>query len=147
ADTNTMISHANGVTTTADKATDTVAISGDGTTVAFTSKATNLLSTSITTSDDQLYVWSRTTNSNTGLAAGQTVLASHQVGANTTAAGFTNGSGSSLWGPLPASLSTQGTFVAYYFGGNNLVSGQAGTASPSNVFRYDVKNNVNALVS
>ncbi|HET6882157.1 MAG TPA: DUF4214 domain-containing protein, partial [Pirellulales bacterium] len=139
ADTNTMISHATGVVTTANHATDTVAISGDGSTVAFTSQATNLLPTSISTTGDQLYVWSRIT--------GQTTLASHAFGANTTAAGFTGSSASSLWGPLPASLSANGAFVAYYFGGDNLVSGQAGTASPQNVFRYDVLANVNALVS
>jgi hypothetical protein len=145
ADTNTMISHATGVTTTANAATDTVSISSDGTTVAFTSKATNLLASSITTTGDQLYVWSRTTNSNTGLSAGQTVLASHAASSTTTAASF--GAASSLWGPLPASLSTNGTFVAYYFGGSNLVSGQAGTAASDNVFRYDVKGNTNLLVS
>ena len=43
----------------------------------------------------------------------------------------------STWGPLPPSLSYYGTYVAYYFGGNNLVSSQGGTASPLNVFRYD----------
>jgi hypothetical protein len=159
ADTNTMISHASGVTTTANKATDTVAISADGSTVAFTSKATNLLSSSITTSGDQLYVWSRINNTSvTGLSAGQTVLASHQSGANTTAASFRSytdpntglptSTATSPWGPVPASLSSNGAYIAYYFGGSNLVSTTADAhAAADNVFRYDVKNNSNTLVS
>jgi uncharacterized repeat protein (TIGR01451 family) len=146
--TNIMVSTANGATTTANANADTVAISSDGTTIAFTDKATNLLGTSITTTYDQLYVWSRTTNSTTGLSAGQTVLASHQAGSTSTAATISGAStGSPAWGPLPASLSSNGAFVAYYFGGSNLVSSQGGTASALNVFRYDVVNNANTLVS
>ncbi len=37
--------------------------------------------------------------------------------------------------------------MAYYFGGNNLVTGQAGTASPLNVFLYNVAAGTNTLVS
>jgi hypothetical protein len=153
ADTNTMVSHASGATTTANKNADSVAISGDGSTIAFTDNATNLLSTSITTSFDQLYVWSRTNDSATGLSAGQIELASHTSSSNTTAASFSgsglSSTGSSLWGPLPPSLSTNGEFVAYYFGGNNLVANQAGTAAAENVFRYDanVNKNTSILVS
>jgi PKD repeat protein len=146
ADTNSMVSHASGATTTANGNADTVAISGDGTTVAFTDKATNLLSSTITTSGDQLYVWSRTTNSTTGLSAGQIQLASHASSSTTTAASFSTGTSSSKWGPLPPSLSSNGDYVAYYFGGNNLVASQSG-ASSLNAFRYDVGNNVNILVS
>jgi hypothetical protein len=149
ADTNKLVSHANGVSTSGNGNSSTVAISADGSTIAFTSKATNLLSSSITTSGDQLYVWSRIDNTTgaTGLSEGQIVLASHASSGTGTAASFATGTASSLWGPLPASLSSDGAFVAYYFGGKDLVSGQDGTASPLNVFRYDVKNNTNALVS
>jgi hypothetical protein len=141
ADTNTMITHASGATTTANGATDTVAISSDGSTVAFTTKATNLLASTVPNNNgDQLYVWSRT--------SGQPpVLASHSASSTTTAATFGTGTATSPWGPLPPSLSSDGAFVAYYFGGNNLVTGQAGTASATNVFRYDVVHNTNLLVS
>src|SRR5262249_32590703 len=109
--------------------------------------ATNLLSTATTNTADELYVWSRTTNSTTGLSAGQIVLASHATGANSTAASFGTGTGSSAWGPLPPSLSSNGAYAAHDCGGNTLVSTQAWTAPATNVFRYDVKNNVNVLVS
>ena len=146
ADTNTVVSQLG--STAANGNASTVAISSDGSTVAFTDNATNLLSTAITTSGDQLYVWSRINNVGvTGLTAGQIQLASHAIGSTTTAASFSSGTATSLWGPLPASLSANGAFVAYYFGGNNLVTGQSGTAKATNVFRYDVLNNVNALVT
>ncbi len=149
-DTNKLVSHQSGVATTGNGDASTVAISADGSTVAFTSNATNLLPTSISNGgNDELYVWSRIDNTNgpTGLAEAQLVLASHAAGAPTTAAGFTGTSGTSSWGPLPASLSADGAYVAYYFGGNNLVAGQGGTASPQNVFVFVVKSNFNALLS
>src|SRR5262249_6008451 len=61
ADDTTLISHQAGSTTTSGNGnTSTVAISADGSTVAFTSKAGNLLSAAGTAaSNDQLYVWSR----------------------------------------------------------------------------------------
>jgi hypothetical protein len=157
--TNTLVSHSSSSSTTsASGFASTVAISGDGTTVAFTDPANNLVSSTTSTGvNDQLYVWSRTTNSTTGLSAGQTVLASHS--AASTSAGATiptalqGGLLARLYGftgwtaDTPPSLSSDGTAVAYYFAGNNLVSNQAGTASVLNVFRYNVTNNTNALVS
>jgi hypothetical protein len=154
ADTNTLVSHnATSLTTAANGFASTVAISADGSTIAFTDPAQDLVSglnwSGQNHGGDELYVWSRIDNPATGLSAGQTRLASHQAGsANTPATipasiaplfGFT--------GDAPPSLSASGTVVAYYFAGNNLVTGQTGTASVLNVFRYDVANNANDLVT
>jgi hypothetical protein len=156
---NTMISQAGGGTT-ANGNTDTVALSADGSTVAFTSLATDLAGSPSfpgnSNQGEQLYVWTRIAAH--GLSAGQTVLASHAFGSSTTAASFrsytdpstglTTTTGTSAWGPLPASLSSDGAFVAYYFGGSNLVNATADpNAAATNVFRYDVANNANTLVS
>jgi hypothetical protein len=153
----TLVSHEDSSTTTGasssvgDSYASTVAISGDGSTVAFTTPFDNLISgESVDGVDDNLYVWSRINNAGvTGLTAGETVLASHEYGSADTGAaipsseellfGFT--------GDSPATLSTNGAYVAYYDAGDNLVDNQAGTASVLNVYRYDVANNVNALVT
>src|SRR5262249_10491639 len=104
--------------------------------------------------NDQLYVYSRINDTATGLSAGQIVLVSHKAGSNTTAAdtlpaddlakllGFTG------WtADTPPSLSNDGSVIAYSCAAKNVVANQGGNASVLNVFRYDVKNNVNALVS
>jgi hypothetical protein len=142
----TLVSHASTSSTTSPNANSSaVSISADGTTVAFLTKATNLLTTTTgSTSKDELYVWSRTTDSTTGLSAGQIRLASHTSSSTTTAATVTP---TLALGALPPSISKDGSFVAYYLGGTNLVANQAGTASATNVFRYDVYNNSNTLVS
>jgi hypothetical protein len=154
ADTNTLVSHnAMSLTTAANGWASTVAISGDGSTIAFTDPATDLVANLTTPymnhGGDELYVWSRIDNAATGMAAGQIRLASHAAGSETTLAtipssiaplfGFT--------GDVPPSLSYSGNAVAYYFAGNNLVAGEAGPASVLNVFRYDVLNNANDLVT
>src|SRR5262249_20337826 len=56
-------------------------------------------------------------------------------------------SGSLALGALPPSLTPDGKYIAYYFGGSNVVPSQAGTARATNVFRYDVMLNLNTLVS
>jgi Bacterial Ig-like domain (group 1)/Putative Ig domain/WD40-like Beta Propeller Repeat len=149
--TNAMVSHAYGnpiwsasVSPFVGAWATTVAISADGSTVAFTDPGTNLvLNQSSDGLSDQLYVWSRIDNPNTGLSAGQTVLASH-----TYASATTGGHNVSGWeADNPPTLSADGTAVAYYFDGNNLVSGQSGTASMLNVFRYNVATNTNDLVT
>jgi hypothetical protein len=153
--TNTLVSHAAGnATTTANGPNGawatTAAISADGSTVAFTDPGTNLLSSQNTDGkSDQLYVWSRIDNSTTGLSAGQTVLASHAAGSDTTGATIPS-SLSSFFGysqDSPPTLSADGNQIAYYYAGNNLVANQAGTASVLNVFLYNVKGNSNALVT
>jgi hypothetical protein len=134
----------------------TVAISGDGSTIAFTAQFDNLISgDTVDGINDQLYVWSRINNTNvTGLSAGQTVLASHQSGNDTTgtkingalfALGFTVAD-------TPASLSNNGAFIAYYDAGQDLVVDSSGLSMGGNpgvlnVFRYTVMTNTNELVS
>jgi hypothetical protein len=138
--TNTLVSHAAGQpTTTASGSTsgggayaDTVAISADGSTIAFTDPGTKLVSGQSTDGvNDQLYVWSRINDIATGLAAGQTVLASHQAGVSLTGASVpSNLSGFFGYvGDSPPTLSADGSDVAYYYAGSNLVTGQVGTAS------------------
>jgi PKD repeat protein len=155
AGTTTLVSHLASdqgtgyLTTGASGFASTTAISADGSTVAFTTPAKSLVSGESSDGvNDQLYIWSHIDNSSvTGLSAGQTVLASHKAGSNTTGATIP---GSFLFGftaDTPPSLSANGTLVAYYDAGNNLVSSQAGTASVLNVFLYDVKGNTNTLVS
>src|SRR5262249_33591591 len=76
-----------------------------------------------------------------------TVLASHM--ASNTNSGTTI-SGSFLFGftgDTPPTLSYNGTAVAYYDAGSDLVAGQSGTASVLNVFRYNVVTNTNELVT
>ncbi len=144
--TNTLLSHITSSTTTSpDSYASTVAISRDGTTVAFTSPAEGITSGTTDGTNDQLYIYSRTTNSNTGLDAGEIVLASHAVG---------SANGSTVSGGLfgftadnPPTLSDNGRYVAYYHQGSDLVTDQAGTASVLNVFRYDVLGNTNKLVT
>ena len=152
---NTLISHAAGnATTTANGPNGawatTAAISADGSTVAFTDPGTNLVSGQSTDGvSDQLYVWSRIDNSTTGLSAGQTVLASHKAGDNSTGAHIPS-TLSSFFGysqDSPPTLSADGNQIAYYYAGDNLVSSQGGTASVLNVFLYNVKGNSNALVT
>jgi hypothetical protein len=168
ADTNTLVSHLAGSTTTdlttsASGFATTAAISSDGTTIAFTDPAKDLISSGSGLGvNDQLYVWSRTTNSTTGLSAGQIVLASHTYGTTSTAlttgttipSALQGGTIAQLEGftgwtaDTPPSVSKDGTFVAYYDAGDDLVStSHDSNASVLNVFRYDVKNNSNALVS
>lgn len=147
--TNTLISHlASSASTGADGYASTVSISRDGTTVAFTSPATDITSATTDGVNDQLYIYSRTNNTDTGLSAGQIVLASHAAG--DTATGTTINSGSYAYGftaDNPPTLSDNGRYVAYYHAGEDLVTSQGGTASVLNVFRYDVLNNTNRLVS
>jgi hypothetical protein len=154
-----LISHKAGDTTTGgsssvgDSFSSTAAISADGSTVAFTTPFDDLITGGSNLGlDDNLYVWSRIDNTNTtGLSAGQTVLASHTVGSPTT--GATIDATQFLFGftaDTPPSLSDNGAFVAYYDAGSDLVNATAstqGTASVLNVFRYDVKNNTNLLVT
>jgi len=52
ADTSNLVSHHNGAATSGNGDASTVAISADGSTIAFTSNATDLLPTAITTSAD-----------------------------------------------------------------------------------------------
>ena len=153
---NTLVSHAAGLPTTSATGpggafADTVAISGDGTTVAFTDGGTNLVSGQSTNGiSDQLYVWSRIDNvAVTHLSAGQTVLASHQAGSPLTGAAIpSNLSSTNGWSAdTPPTLSANGNEVAYYYAGDNLVAGQTGTASVLNVFLYDASSNTNTLVS
>jgi hypothetical protein len=160
AGTNTLVSHStSSSTTSAGGFASTVAISGDGTTIAFTDPATDLISNfgNSNNVDDQLYVYSRTDDTATGLSKGQIALASHKAGDNSTPATIPTSLQGGLLAQLygftgwtadnPPSLSSDGSAIAYYFAGNNVVSNQAGTASVLNVFRYDVKNNKNALVT
>jgi hypothetical protein len=156
----TLVSHKAGDTTTGASTpkvgfASTVAISADGSTIAYTAPFNNLLSTAtVDGTNDQLYVWSRINNTPiTGLSAGETVLASHQAGNNNTGTtidstqfffGFT--------GDTPPSLSSNGAFIAYYDAGSDLVVTPGGTtmggnASVLNVFRYDVLQNTNELVT
>jgi hypothetical protein len=154
---NTLVSHAAGLMTTANGSSlgggayaSTAAISGDGSTIAFTDPGVDLVAGQSTDGiNDQLYVWSRITNPNTGLSAGQTVLASHKAGtgADLTTGTTINGGFFGFSGDAPPTLSNDGTAVAYYDQGRNLVPNQAGTASVLNVFRYDVTTNTNELVS
>jgi hypothetical protein len=152
----TLVSHEDTDTTTGgsssvgDSFSSTVAISADGSTVAFTTPFDDLISgESVDGVSDQLYVWSRIDNtSTTGLSAGETVLASHT--ASSTSIGTTIDSTQFLFGftgDTPPALSKDGTYVAYYDAGDDLISSQGGTASVLNVFRYDVKNNSNTLVT
>jgi hypothetical protein len=150
ADTNTLVSHNSSSSTTgASGFASTTAISADGTTVAFTSPAGNLNGT-VNGTDDNLFVWSRTTNATTGLTAGQVRLASHTAASATTGATI---SGSFLFGftgDTPPALSSDGTAIAYYDAGSDLVNmtpATQGTASVLNVFRYNVVANSNELVS
>ncbi|MFO0967351.1 MAG: MBG domain-containing protein [Gemmataceae bacterium] len=151
---NTLISHAAGQSTTTANGSaggggayaSTAAISADGSTVAFTDPGVNLVTGQSTDGvSDQLYVWHRT-----GAQAGTTVLASHKLGASLV--GGTIG-GSFLFGftgDTPPSLSGDGSVVAYYFAGTDLVNTTAatqGTPSVLNVFRYDVASNTNDLVT
>jgi len=131
---NTLVSGTAGTTNAGNMDADTVAISADGSTVAFSDASTNLLSTATTNKGDELYVW----------RAGQIALITHSAASTTTAA---TGSNTSEWGPLPASLSATGDFIAYYFGGDDLVVNQAGTANPANVFLYNTTLGTNVLVS
>jgi hypothetical protein len=150
---NTLISHAAGQPTTSATGPNgawatTAAISADGSTVAFTDPGTNLVAGQSSDGvSDQLYIWSRTGTN--GLTAGQTVLASHAAGSATTGATIPS-TLSSFFGwsaDTPPSLSANGNEVAYYDAGNNLVTGQSGTASVLNVFRYTVSTNTNELVT
>src|SRR5207253_10970167 len=118
----------------------TTAISADVTTVAFTDPATGIVSGATTDGvNDQLYIWSRTNNTTTGLSAGKIVLASHQAGDTST--GTTIDSTQFLFGftgDTPVGLSSNGNEIVYYDPGSDLVSNQAGTASVLNVFLYNV---------
>ena len=170
--TNTLVSHAyNSATTSADSFVTTTSISADGSTIAFTDSATNLVAgettvgvglvpltlpgTTIVVGDvvagigDNLYVWSRINDSATGLAAGQTVLASHQGTNNLDGATFP--SFFSVTIPYlensPASLSANGAEIAYYFAGQGVIAGQSGTAGVENVFLYNTAANTNTLVT
>ncbi len=141
-----MISHVDGAFTSGNGNSSAVSISGDGSTVAFFTRAGNLINSSGPAhSADQLYIWSRVTNSATGMNGGEYRLASHTATSATTAASVSASLG---LGSLPPSLSQNGRYIAYYFGGN-LVTGQAGTASATNVFRYDAltSGGINTLVS
>ena len=154
--TSTLISHAAGqLTTTASgnisgggAYADTVAISADGSTIAFTDAGTNLVSGQSTDgTNDQLYVWSRIGTN--GLTEGQTVLASHMAGSPLTGSTVPSSlSGGFGWSAdTPPTLSADGNEVAYYDAGNNLVPGQTGTASVLNVFLYNAASNSNTLVT
>jgi hypothetical protein len=157
ADTNTLVSHTAGsdstsLTTSAGGYASTAAISADGSTIAFTDPAGDVVSgATVDAYDDQLYVWSRINNTATGLSAGQTVLASHKAGDTTTGASFNSSQFSfGFTGDTPPSLSSDGTAVAYYFAGSDLVNTNAltqGRAGVLNVFRYNVVNNTNELVT
>ncbi|MBM3982320.1 MAG: DUF4214 domain-containing protein [Planctomycetes bacterium] len=144
--TNTLLSHTTSSTTTgAEGYASTVAISRDGTTVAFTSPAEGITSGTTDGTNDQLYIYSRTDNTNTGLSAGQIVLASHKAG---SANGATvNGGLFGFTADNPPTLSDNGRYVAYYHQGEDLVTDQAGTPSVLNVFRYDALANTNRLVT
>ena len=154
----TLVSHKDGdnstgaLTSKGDGYASTVAISRDGTTVAFTAPFDNLPPSANGTTNlgynDQLYVWSRINDNNTGLTAGQMVLASHEYG--NVNAGASIDSFSFLFGftaDNPPTLSDNGAYIAYYDAGGDLVNTQGGTASILNVFRYDVKNNTNLLAT
>ena len=157
--TNTLVSHAyNSATTSASGSNGawatTTAISADGSTIAFTDPGTNLvanLASGTVGTSDNLYVWSRINDPATGLSAGQTVLASHQ--ASNSLAGASFSSSFSLTGyseDSPASLSANGTEIAYYYAGENLVTGEtipSKGAATENVFLYNTATNTNTLVS
>jgi hypothetical protein len=146
--TNTLLSRTtSSATTAADGYASTVAISRDGTTVAFTSPAEGITSATVDGFNDQLYIYSRTNNDNTGLSAGQIVLASHKAGDTATGATVPSGALFGFTGDNPPTLSDNGRYVAYYHAGEDLVTDQAGTASVLNVFRYDALANTNKLVT
>ncbi len=156
----TLVSHGTSSDTTAPTQifgtawyATTASISADGTTVAFTDSAEGLVPGATTDGlNDQLYVWSRVTNSTTGLSAGEIVLASHEAGSNLTGGTIVLSGLQSLIGvgyseDSPPSLSANGTVVAYNDQANNLVPSQTGTASVLNVFSYNVVSNTNTLVT
>ncbi|HEY2739286.1 MAG TPA: hypothetical protein VGK45_12845, partial [Thermoanaerobaculia bacterium] len=137
-DTNTLVSHASGSVTTATGLTSNSVLSADGSWVAFTSAATNLVAGQIdTNSGSDLFLYSQATGAN--------VLMSHAAGAATTAANPESDNAFSSQPPI--SISADGSQVAYWSDATNLVAGQVDTNSDSDIFLYDRVAGTNTLVS
>ena len=124
-----LASHVPGSATISSNAgTSFSLISADGSTVVFTSSATNLVAGS--GSAQQVYAWDRASNASR--------LVSHVAGIPTT------GSGGLTGGP---DLSANGRYVAYQSTATNLVALQTGSGAFPSVFLWDRDLDVTVLVS
>lgn len=148
--TNVLVSHTQfSETTTADDfgqalvgvGSSSVAISGDGNIVVFSSDAADLQPIQIPNPGAaQYYVYRRSTR--------QVQLLSHAAGIANEAGDNSAETGFSLTNNIfPASVSFDGRFTVYYSDASNLVAGQTGTRGPHNVFLYDLTTDSHALVS
>jgi WD40 repeat protein len=132
AGTTVLVSHASGSPATAGSGdANSSRISADGSYVVFISQSTNLAAgQSDANGSYDVFLYDRAFGTNT--------LVSHASGAAATAA---NGSSS---GPV---IGTDGRWIAYSSGSNNLVAGQVSTLGTSNVFLYDRTTVTSVLLS
>lgn len=128
--TNTLISHVSGVPTAATGAGD-LALSADGSWVAFSSNAADIVSGQIDSNDDtDVFLYD--------VAAGSSILVSHASSSASTAAN--NGS-------FSPQISTDGSRIAYGSAATNLVAGQVDDNFDYDVFLYDRTADTSTLVS
>jgi hypothetical protein len=130
--TNTLVSHASGAsTTTANNSSDNPVLSADGSLVAFTSNATNLVPGQVDGNNGaDVFLYNAT--------AGTTTLASHSSASSTTAGDNTSS------GPV---LSADGSVLALASNADNLVAGLNDTNQLTDVFQYNTAAATTTVVS
>lgn len=130
--TNQLVSRAStGSQTGNDVSTTQLAINGNGSKIAFISKASNLVNGQVDAGNTlDAFVFDR--------QFGSMGLVSAAISSAVTAA---NGASSN------PTISDDGRLIVYESIGANLVSGQSGTAGMKNVFRYDTQTAKNKLLS
>jgi Tol biopolymer transport system component len=127
--TSTLVSHKrDSLTTPANGKSSSVALSHDGSTVAFVSAATDLVNSQTASSFTNVFLYKNDVNGTVSLVSG--------AGGSATVTG--NGNSDS-----PA-LSLDGSYVAYRSDATNLSSGQV---SGSNVYEFDRQAHTQTLVS
>jgi hypothetical protein len=133
----TLVSRAQGPPSiTANDDSTQLALSSDGSTIAFLSKASNLTAGQGSKTGN-LFVYQ--------VSAGTLTLASHVVNAPALAAGGADTTNRNTFNDL--SISSNGRFVAYESAASTMVAGQTGSSGFDQVFVYDGQSNQNSLVS
>lgn len=129
---NSLVSHAfSSMTTTGNNVAYIGQISGDGTTVVYSSSASNIISGTDANGASDVFIYDIATGTNT--------LVSHAAGSPTTAC---NGNGSG-----GATISDDGSMVAFYTKSTNVVSGLSNPDSHYNVYVYSTASNSSMLVT
>jgi hypothetical protein len=156
--TNYLVSHVSGSTTTAAAVatnrslgypdnTSLVTISNDGSTVAFTSFGSNLVSGQTGVSGNSstplpnVFVYNVSTKA--------VSLVTHSAASNTTAVGggVVDSNLATNADEYPASLSNNGAYIVYTSDANNLVTGETDTSGTTQVYLYTTSANTSKLVS